>query len=435
MGRQKDRRWNWTHVLLTAAAVLCLCSCQPQSMTVDLEEMPLNAEAQAMIQAMEEYQAMGVERYSYPAIGSWMTINRTASIMGAEEDEIVVLTRDDAGSLEWRHVQYVYPFYDSDLLSDGTVSGEDPLLIGPLVVSPDGVAVAYQSLHTQGRFLEIAEAGRSTVMVGGDGKIYTEEVLPEEVSWGQLKFDWSGDGKTLMFYRSDNWGIALGTARLGEEIELESEEPPSEPAVQGGAVLGVGDIYGYDRVSGQVRKIWEAMRLNLPVDQLGDPEVIADVNGENAAMFLLFDEAQDCEDVQLWNHGGILESSLVNLPDDPCIQMDLENGIYYYRDKSDIWKAPLGKSGQSQLIMAAGAWIQDFLISEDEHRIFTIEKREDTADICLYLQDEKGSWYKQAIAVGARGACSLQLSDDQNRLLVECQTEEENYALIICFAS
>ncbi|MBP3702067.1 MAG: hypothetical protein J6I64_09255, partial [Lachnospiraceae bacterium] len=275
----------------------------------------------------------------------------------------------------------------------------------------------------------------------GDGRVYSSDPDLEEnedISWDLVKAGWSSDGRYLLFYRTENWQVGIESGEIDLEIDLEeeTEEHQGESDSNGkdqGVVLTLKDIYGYDRQTCQVRKIWEAMRLNLPASNVPNEDIVVDVTEDNAAMFLLFSDRENCRDVKLWNQNGVLEVSLVSLPDNPCIQMDLDQGVYYYQDEGDIWKAPLGKSGQPQLILSAGSQLRAFLLSEDAHRIFTIESREDTEDVCLYLQDEKGSWYRQVIAVGTKGACSLQLSDDQQRLLVECQTEDENQAWIIYF--
>ncbi len=448
--KRRENLWNrgrlprlGVGVVLGAVLALVCAGCRPQSITMDLEGMPLDASGQAMIQAMEEYQAASVETYAYPALGPWMTINRTACIQGTDDDELVIFTRQENGTLEWRTVQYVYPFFESHTLAEGSTGGEEPLVIAPLIVSPDGLAVAYQSLRSQGRFLEIAEVGRPTVLVGSDGQVYsTDPELKEgeDISWDLVKAGWSSDGRYLLFYRTDNWQLGLRDEEIDLEIDVEAEtqeqkEKDRSEKKNQGVVLTMKDIYGYDRQTCQVRKIWEAMRLNLPSDKVPDAEIVADVSEDNAAMFLLFDDKDDCLDVKIWNQNGVLEVSLVSLPDNPCIQMDLDQGVYYYQEEGDIWKASLGKNGQPQRILSAGSQLQAFLLSEDAHRIFTIESREDVEDVCLYLQDEKGSWYRQVIAVGTKGACSLQLSDDQQRLLVECQGEDENQVLILYFAS
>ena len=144
--------------------VSIMTACQPKSVTMDLEGMTLNAGGQAMIQAMENYQTSTMASYSYPALGPWMDINRTACIQGTDDGEVIVFTMGE--ELEWRVVQYAYPFYEDRSLAEGSEAGEVPLVIAPLIVSPDGLAVAYQSLHSQGRFLEIAEVGKPTVLIG-----------------------------------------------------------------------------------------------------------------------------------------------------------------------------------------------------------------------------------------------------------------------------
>lgn len=416
-----------------------LSGCQPQSITMDLEGMTLNAGGQAMIQAMEEYQASAVESYSYPALGPWMDINRTVCIQGTEDGDVVVVSVDDEEGLEWRMVQYAYPFYEARAMSEGSALGEDPLVVAPLIVSPDGLAVAYQSLHSQGRFLEIAEVGKPTVLIGSDGQVYaTDPELKEgeEISWNLVKADWSSDGRYLLFYRTNNWQLGAGDTEVDLEIDLEEGtqvQQGKDKRDKTGVVLTIKDIYGYDRQSCQVRRIWEAMRLNLPTSEVPDYEIVADVGDGSAAMFLLFNQKSNCPDVKIWNRDGVMEFEMVELPENPCIQMDLDRAIYYYQEAGDIWKAALTKNGQPQRILSAGAQLQAFLISEDEHRIFTIESREETEDVCLYLQDEKGSWYRQVIAVDTEGACSLQLSDDQQRLLVECRSEDKNRAVVFYF--
>jgi len=429
-------RWGRRAVCLSAIlVVLTLMACQPQSVTMDLEGLTLNAGGQAMIQAMEEYQASSVESYSYPALGPWMDINRTVCIQGADDDEVVIFTMDEQEKLEWRMVQYAYPFYESRSLAAGSEAGEEPLVVAPLIVSPDGMAVAYQSLHSQGRFLEIAEVGKPTVLIGSDGQVYSADpdlTETEEISWDLVKADWSGDGRYLLFYRTNDWNMDVGDPGVDLEFDVEEEEDTNRQENKG-VVLTIKDIYGYDRQTCQVRKVWEAMRLNLPAAKVPNYELVVDVGKNGAAMFLLFDEMANCPDVKIWNQKGVMELETVKLPENPCIQMNTDQGSYYYQEAGDIWKASLSKGGQPQRILSAGSQLQAFLISEDEHRIFTIETREETLDVCLYLQDEKGSWYRQVIAVGTQGACGLQLSDDQQRLLVECRSEEENRAIIIYF--
>lgn len=430
----------WVAYLCVVVISMMLTACQPQSMTIDLEGMTLNAGGQAMIQAMEGYQTSSVEEYIYPALGPWMTINRTACIQGYDDGELVVFTMDNTDILEWRMVQYRYPFYQSHTLAEGSASGEDPLVVAPLIVSPDGLAVAYQSLHSQGRFLEIAEVGKPTVLIGNNGQVYSSDPEleeGEETSWNLVKAGWSSDGRYLLFYRTNNWQVGVEEESVDLEIDLENDSNQQQAGQERkGVVLTLKDIYGYDRQTCQVNQIWEAMRINLPASKVPDAEIVVDVDGDDAAMFLLFDNNAACPDVKLWNQNGVLEFSTVALPDNPCIQMSLDKGYYYYQEAGDIWKASLSKNGQSQRILTAGAPLQAFLISEDEHRIFTIESREETEDVCLYLQDEKGSWYRQVIAVGTTGACSLQLSDDQQRLLVECRDGgDDNRALVLYFSS
>ena len=414
--------------------VSIMTACQPKSVTMDLEGMTLNAGGQAMIQAMENYQTSTMASYSYPALGPWMDINRTACIQGTDDGEVVVFTMGE--ELEWRVVQYAYPFYEDRSLAEGSEAGEAPLVIAPLIVSPDGLAVAYQSLHSQGRFLEIAEVDKPTVLIGSDGQVYStdsEMEAIEEVSWNLVKGDWTSDGRYLLFYRTNDWNIGVDNAGTDLEFDLEEEKEDENSQSAKGVVLTIKDIYGYDRQTCQVRKVWQSMRLNLPVSKVPNYEVVVDVGENGAAMFLLFDEKADCPDVKIWNQNGVMEFETVKLPENPCIQMDTNQGIYYYQEAGDIWKATLSKNGQPQRILSAGSQLQAFLISEDARRIFTIETREEIEDVCLYLQDEKGSWYRQVIAVGTQGACSLQLSDDQQRLLVECRSEDENRAVVIYF--
>jgi len=438
--KQNKMMHHWTTLFCLVVLSLLLTSCKPQSMTMDLEGMTLNAGGQAMIQAMEGYQASSVEEYIYPALGPWMTINRTACIQGSDDGDLVVFTTDEADVLEWRMVQYFYPFYQSHTLAEGSASGEEPLVVAPLIVSPDGLAVAYQSLHSQGRFLEIAEVGKPTVLIGNDGQVYSSDPEleeGEEISWNLVKAGWSGDGRYLLFYRTNNWQVGVEDESVDLDIDLENDTDSNKTSAgseKKGVVLTIKDIYGYDRQTCQVNKIWEAMRINLPAVKVPDAEIVVDVDGDNAAMFLLFDDQYDCPDVKLWNQDGLLEFSTVSLPDNPCIQMSLDKGYYYYQEAGDIWRASLRKDGHPQRILTAGTQLQAFLISEDEHRIFTIESRENTEDVCLYLQDEKGSWYRQVIAVGTTGASSLQLSDDQQRLLVECRDGgDDNRALVLYF--
>ena len=83
--------------------------------------------------------------------------------------------------------------------------------------------------------------------------------------------------------------------------------------------------------------------------------------------------------------------------------------------------------------------LKSFLVSSDGQKVFTVEERGDTEDICLYICDERKNWYKQILYVGATGTRSIQLSADGLTLLVEGEIESasqlttQSQALILEF--
>lgn len=424
-----------SYLFAIGISLLFLCGCESKrSVTMDLEAIRMNPEASAVVQAIREYQVEGAEHYRYPALSSWLDVNRTVSIYGAEPGQITVFLEDEAGDLQWRDVDYAYPFYDAEYLTGKKADGESFLMVAPLQTSSDGQAVAYQVIEKDSQLLAVSERGKKTVLLNGDGAVWSEEgaANEEESAWNRFEYSWSSDGQILLYYKMG----ALAGSMDEEAWEEWQEEHPGEDWKESDVLLLPHGVYGYDRRTGQVRMIWKPMRLNMPVSASRYPSsasVVADAGESSAAMFLLFDDQSGCPDVLLWNQEGKIETALVELPENPCIQIVLKKGIYYYQENGEIRRASLGKTGQTQTLVSTSPGIQTFLVSEDENRVFTIENRENTADICLYLRDEKKNWYKQVIYVGAEGAISLQLSEEQQLLLVECRGEAYNQALILSF--
>lgn len=423
---------------------------QRETVTMDLAEVSLKEGGSAILTSIEEYQSIRVEQYTYPSLGKWINSNRTSGISRTEEGVILVFTRGEDGFFEWRQVKYEYPFYDAYPL--GSQDSRIPLVIDPVELSADGEAVAFQSLQLEGQFIEISQMGLPSVLLDGNGNVWREGAeisISEGEKWNSLLYDWTSDGQMLLYYQMGNYVSRLdeeeeaeaGETFVGlegskEEIPIQVDPDVEEPETEAGTLLLPYGIYAYDRGTGETQMIWEPMRLNLPVNASGISEpgqLLADAAEDRAVVFILFDEDAGCPDIQLYRYGDRVEIRLLNLPDDPDIQFDMDNHVYYYQKEGEIWKAPFGKTGQAEPVVVTEPGLQDFLVSEDGQRVFTIEKREDTADVCLYLRDEKQNWYKQVIYMDAIGAAALQLSEDQKSLLVECAGEMENQAVIIQF--
>ena len=125
---------------------------------------------------------------------------------------------------------------------------------------------------------------------------------------------------------------------------------------------------------------------------------------------------------------------LLELQDEPSLQICIDEGIYYCRDNGEILRRSLSEDRQETLLYV-GAGLQTFLVSEDESRVFTVEMRGETEDVCLYVADGNGEWRKQVLYVGAEGARHLQLSADGSELLVECPGTNGTMALVLSFGA
>lgn len=435
----RQRKWfrQTTFALFSALLTISVSGCVTRRpVTMNLEDVSLNQDASAVVQAMKEYQVKKTPEYVYPAIPDWFNINRTVGIAGAEPGKITVFTRDEKGEFQWRDVQYAFSFYSKESMAESREE-KRPLMVDPLQLSADSEAVAYQLIENGNRFIAVSERGRETVYLDGEGNVLSRDQLAQRDAEGagtQFQYGWSSDGKTLLYYRMEELAVILDEE---EKEELEEGVAGGLPEKDANVLILPQGVYGYDRETGQVRQIWKPMRLYLPEKvsrelRFGLVSITADANDSQAAMFILL-RGEESQDIQIWNQNGQVETRLLKLPENPCIQIALNEGIYYYQESGEIRKMSLGKMGQSESVVYTDKGLMDFLVSEDGKRIFTIEKRGDKEDICLYIRDEKRNWYKQAIYVGAEGALSLQLSDSQEQLLVECRGEADNQALILDF--
>lgn len=419
------RRQVLTEFILTAAIAFCLAGCIGQEpVTMDLEEIQNEPYPAAVAQAMENYQIIGTKKYLYPGLPEWLDAGRTASIYKTEQGKIQVFTRSEAGSYEWRSVYYAYGFYDQELMQGNKADGDSPLMVSPVLLSADGEAVAYQTMGKNDYAIVVAVQGEPNVFLDGNGGISTDGPLSDEnaggqYDWTQFEYCWSSDGKTLFYYKM---GISDGGASS--------------------MLLFPQGVYLYDRETGTAKLLCEAMKVKMPqlVSRYPTAEsMVADVDCDQAALFLLFDDNSGCPDVLLWNRGGRLTVSYPSLPENPCVQLRLEEGMYYYQANGEIRRARLGSTDASERVLYTDGGLKTFLVSKDEKKVFTIEKEGDREDICLYLCDETQSgykssnWYKQVLYTQAEGAVSLQLSEDELTLLVECRDEHDSMALLMNF--
>ncbi len=412
-----------TAALLSVCTLLC-CGCgRREPVTMNLEEVRLNRYADAVVQTMNEYQVIRTRRYLYPGVGSWLDTNRTASIFRADPEKICLFTERDSGGYEWREVHYPYGFYDAVLLRGREEGSVSPLLIAPMAVAADAKAVAYQTMEENGYVLAVSEMDKKTVYLDERGQVLGSRAIAAdgEDCWNQFEYSWSADGTTLFYYKM-----------AGPEQSASSAHRLSFP--QG--------VYSYDRASGRVLQVWEPLELKLRGDVSRTPAaqtVAVDSKEGLTAMILLFDDASGCPDVLLWGGESEPKVQFLSLPENPCIQMALEEEAYYYQEEGKIQKARLGVTGQPELIVYTDPGLLSFLVSSDGQKVFTVEKRGDTEDICLYICDEKKNWYKQILYVGAEGTRSIQLSEDELKLLVEGQVESasqlrsQSQALILEF--
>ncbi|MCI8567029.1 MAG: hypothetical protein HFI39_12085 [Lachnospiraceae bacterium] len=409
---------------LLAACALLACGCgRREPVTMNLEEVRLNRYADAVVQTMNEYQVIRTRRYLYPGVGSWLDVNRTASIYRAEPEKICLFTEREGGGYEWREVHYPYGFYDAVQLQGREAGSVSPLLIAPIAVAADANAIAYQTMDENGYVLAVSETDKRTVFLDESGQVLGDRAMAAEGEhrWNHFEYGWSADGTMLFYYK------------MAE----------SEQSVSSAHYLSLPyGVYSYDRASGQIMQVWEPLELKLRGDVSRVPAaqtVAADSNEGLTAMIFLFDDASGCPDVLLWGGESEPQVQFLSLPENPCIQMALEEEAYYYQEEGKIQKARLGVTGQPELIVYTDPGLQSFLVSSDGQKVFTVEKRGDTEDICLYICDEKKNWYKQILYVGAEGTRSIQLSEDELKLLIEGRVEStsqmrtQSQALILEF--
>ena len=214
-------------------------------------------------------------------------------------------------------------------------------------------------------------------------------------------------------------------------LEIEILEPERETA--GGDVLMFPcGVFGYDRDSGQVREIWEPMVVEISGDSTQVASIAADAADGQAVMFILFNDENSGQDILLWKDGEEESMRLLDLQDDPRLQIRMSDGIYYCRDNGEILRCAISGDEQETLLYV-GSGLETFLVTEDESRVFTVEMRGETEDICLYTRDGEGNWRKQVLYVGAEGARYLQLSADGSELLAECPGASGTMALVLSF--
>ena len=395
------------------AASLLLSGCERrEEVTYNLEAvLPTEAGGEALF-ASEEYQIIGSHWYEYPGLGEWMGGGATASVLHTEPGKLIVFTEDEDGSFQWRDAYYAYGFYDAVPLVGRAEEGGGPLVISPLLMSADGTAVAYQDMLDDGYVLALSQIGQGTIFLDGGGRIYEdgEEIGEEaEYDWSRFEYCWSADGRQLFYYKM---------TRLDDN--------------SGDALRFPDGVFIYDRGSGQVREAWEPMEIEISSGSSQVASIAADAAENTAVLFLLFDEESGGRDILLRKENGRETMRFLNLSDHSGLQIKILEDIYYCQQNGEILRCSLSEE-ESEALLDVGSGLQTFLVTEDESRIFTVELRGQTEDVCMYAADEEGNWHKQVLYVGAEGARHLQLSADGSELLVECTGRAGTMALVLSF--
>ena len=192
-------------------AVFLAAGCRSRRpVTRNLEEIHLNPDASAVIQAIQEYQMSASETYRYANLGDWLDLNRTASIYGAAPGRLRVLTKDTAGNLQWRNVEYRYPFYDASYMEGSKKDGEGFLLFSLPQISADCQAAAWKTLVGAKTCIVVEEQGKPAILLDESGRMVGEEereasAEAEDLAGKEnlrLSYTWSADGRTLLYYQA-----------------------------------------------------------------------------------------------------------------------------------------------------------------------------------------------------------------------------------------
>lgn len=420
--------------VMLAVCAFAVCGCdRREPITMNLEEVRLNRYADAVVQTMNEYQVIRTRRYLYPGLGSWLDANRTAGIYKTEPEKINIFTEGENGGYQWQEVYYPYGFYDAEPVL-GRNENNGQLLIAPMLLAADAKAVAYQTMGERGYALAVLESGKKTVFLDENGHVTdnSTQISDDPYLWKQFEYAWSADGTVLLYYKMAEPVSETSRKEGAEETAGENAEGGMKTSLR--EALASEDhmlslpygVYSYDRASGLVHQVWNPLEIEMPKAVYRSPAagtVVADTREGLTAMFLLFNDVSGCPDVLLWGGESTPQIQLLNLPENPCIQLVLEEEAYYYQEDGKIQRARLGVAGQPELVVYTDPGLQSFLVSSDGQKVFTVEQRGDTEDICLYICDEKKNWYKQILYVGASGTRSIQLSEDELKLLVEGQVE------------
>lgn len=433
--------------LLAACALFTGCS-RREPVTMNLEEVRLNRYADAVVQTMNEYQVIRTKRCLYPGLGSWLDANRTASIYQTDPGKLRLFTEGEDEGYQWREVYYSYGFYDAKQMQGSEEGGGLPLLIAPMLLAADVRAIAYQTMDENGYALAVSEEGKKTVFLKGEESVRTTDPLWQDspYSWNKFEYAWSSDGNILFYYKmadpvAQEGFVENGETDPGRNTGIEEAAGAGQAGGERFLTLPYG-VYSYDRASGQTRRVWDRLKIEMPSVVYRSPSaetVVADTREGVTALFLLFDERSGCPDVLLWGGESEPQIQFLSLPENPCIQPVLEEEAYYYQEDGRIQKARLGATGQPELLVYTDPGLKSFLVSSDGQKVFTVEERGDTEDICLYICDERKNWYKQILYVGATGTRSIQLSADGLTLLVEGEIESasqlttQSQALILEF--
>ena len=431
---------------LTASMLVSGCE-RREPITYNLEAVRSTEAAGEAALVSEEYQVVSSHWYEYQGLGQWMGGGATASVLETEPGKLIVFTEGEEGSFQWRDVYYAYGFFDTEEMRGREADGGSPFVIAPVLMSADGTAVAYQDMRDDGYMLALSQMGQETILLDGGGRIYEDDeaIGPEaEYDWSRFEYCWSADGRQLFYYKMTRRDNIPGdetvqseeeTVQEGEDGEEDRENEILEPergTAEGDVLMFPCGVFGYDRDSGQVREIWEPMVVEISGDSTQVASIAADAADGQAVMFILFNDENSGQDILLWKDGEEESMRLLDLQDDPRLQIRMSDGIYYCRDNGEILRCAISGDEQETLLYV-GSGLETFLVTEDESRIFTVEMRGETEDICLYTRDGEGNWRKQVLYVGAEGARYLQLSADGSELLAECPGASGTMALVLSF--
>ena len=183
--RRRLRGLSFLAAAFLAAALFATGCHNRRPVTRNLEEIRLNPDASAVVQAIREYQISASETYRYPNPGSWLNLNRTASIYGTAPGQIRIFTEDDEGNFQWRDVDYYYPFYDAFDMEGNKTQEDGFLIFSSPQLSADCQAAAWQTLVGEESCMVVEERGKPAVILSGTGKSAVEAGQEEPGQTGE----------------------------------------------------------------------------------------------------------------------------------------------------------------------------------------------------------------------------------------------------------